>query len=72
MHSEQRRRGQFNETMDALKVFASTKYVSHIDYLTPIFVDLSPPIITKLVLTNSKINVTLPDGSTREIDDAMK
>lgn len=64
VHSEQRRRGQFNDTLDALKVFASTKYVNHIK--------LSPPTITRPTLTNNKITVTLSDGSTREIDEASK
>lgn len=72
VHSEQRRHGQFSETMDALKVYASTKYVNHIEYLTPIFVNLLPPSITKPTLTNSKITVTLADGTTREIDNATK
>ena len=36
-HSEQRKRSQFEEIMGTLKTFASTKYVIHINYLTPIF-----------------------------------
>ena len=71
-HSKQRKRGQFNDTMDVLKVYASTKYVSHIEYLTPIFIDLLPPSITRPRLTNTKIKVTMSDGSIREIDDATK
>ena len=36
-HSEQKKRGQFENTLGASKTCASKKYVSHIDYLTPIF-----------------------------------
>ena len=45
-HSEQRLKGEFEDTMGALKTFASTKYVSYINYLTPIFVDISEPTLT--------------------------
>ena len=40
IHGEQRKSGQFNETMEAIKVFCSNKYVGHIDHLTPLFTEL--------------------------------
>jgi len=54
---------EYEERMGALKTFAPTKYVSHIDYLTPIFVDLSEPTLPKPVLSNTKKIVTLKDDS---------
>ena len=41
IHSEQRKKGQFDDTLDTLKIYVSSKYVKYIQYLTPIFVDLS-------------------------------
>ena len=36
-NSELRRWGQFGDNMDTLKTYVSTRYISHIDYLTAIF-----------------------------------
>ena len=49
IHSEQRKKNQFNDTMDVLKTYTSQKYVKHIDYLTPLFVDLLVPEIPRPV-----------------------
>ena len=49
--------------MGALKTFASTKYVSHIEYLTPIFVDLSQPVLPKPTLMNVQTTVILKDDT---------
>ena len=68
VHSEQRVSGQFDDTMGALKTFASTKYVSYIDYLTPIFIDLSEPTLTKPRLSSRTEIITLKDDSTRKVD----
>ena len=67
-HSETRERGQFEETLGALKTFASTKYVAHIDYLTPIFVNLTQPFLIKPTLDSKKETLTLKDGGTRDVD----
>ena len=40
IHSEQRKKGQFQESMDALKVYASTTYKKDIQFLTPMFTNL--------------------------------
>ena len=64
-HSEQRERGQFEETIGALTTFSSTKYVSNIDYLTPIFVNLSQPVLTKPNLTSKNKTSTFEGGVTR-------
>ena len=42
-HSEQRKRGQFQDTMDALKVYSSTIYKKDIRYLNPLFNRLEQP-----------------------------
>ena len=60
-YSKQRKRGQFEDTMGALKTYASTKCVSHIDYLTPIFTDLSQPVLKNLTLVNKWIEGN-PEG----------
>ena len=60
-HSETRERGQFEETLGALKTFASTKYVAHIDYLTPIFVNLTQPFLVKPTLDSKKETLILKD-----------
>ena len=70
IHSEQRKKNQFNDTMDALKTYASQKYVKHIDYLTPLFVDLSVPEIRRPVpVAKNMVEVTMPDGTKKEIAD---
>jgi len=56
--------------MGALHIFASTKYVSHIDYLTPILVDLSQPDLTKTTLSNTKTTLTLKDDTVIVTDSA--
>jgi len=66
-HSEQRVSGKFEDTMGALKTFASTKYVLYIDYLTPIFVDLSEPTLTKPKFSGTTETITLKDKTTRDI-----
>jgi len=71
-HSEQQKRGQFDEAMGALKTFASTKYVSHIDYLTPIFTDLTQPTLIKPFLSSTKTQVTLKDDSKIMTDSALR
>jgi len=57
------KREQFEETMGTLKTFASTKYVSSIDYLTPIFVDLSQPVLLKPKFPNIETEVTVKDDT---------
>jgi len=66
-HSEQRERGEFDETMGALKTFASTKYVEWIDYLTPIFVDMLEPTLTNPKLAITEEVIILKDYSKRKI-----
>ena len=48
-HSEQRKRGQFQDTMDALKVYASTVYKKDIRYLNPLFNRLERPEVKEPV-----------------------
>lgn len=42
-HSEQRKRGQYQDTMNALKVYSSTIYKKDIKYLNPLFNRLEQP-----------------------------
>jgi len=58
--------------MGALKTYASTKYVTYIDYLTPIFVDLLDPVLTRPKLVNKKTIITLKDDTKKEIDTASQ
>ena len=67
-HSEQRVCGEFDETMRALKTFASAKYVAYIDYLTPIFVDILEPTLVKLKLISTEEELVLSDGTTRKVN----
>ena len=42
-HSEQKTKTQFEDTMEALKTYASQKYVKRIELLIPLFADLETP-----------------------------
>jgi hypothetical protein len=46
-HAEQRKRGQFQDTLDALRIFASTAYRKDIHFLTRLFTDLQVPFVPK-------------------------
>ena len=71
MLSEQKEKNQFNDALDELETFASTKCVKQIDYLTPLFAELTLPTVPKpVLLAAKKIKVKLEDGSVKEIDDA--
>jgi len=50
-HSEKSKRDQFEETLGDLETFASTKYVAPINYLTPIFINITQPTLTKPTLS---------------------
>ena len=58
--------------MGALKTYVSTKYVSHIDYLMPMFTDLSQPVLTKPTLVKKWIEGTLKDDSKIMTDSATR
>ena len=66
-HSEQRVSGEFDDTMGALKTFASTKYVLYIDYLNPFFVDLSEPTLIKPKLRSTTETINLKNELTRKV-----
>ena len=69
-NSEQKIKTQFEDTMEALKTYASQKYVKHIELLTPLFTDLTNPKVSKPTpRIDKKIEVTLADGSKKEIYD---
>ena len=58
--------------MIALQTFASTKYVSRIDCLTPICVDLWEPVLVKLILANIQLTATLKYDSTMITDSSTR
>ena len=64
-----KKKNQFYGTLDALKTYVSQKYIKHIDYLMPLFVDLSSPSIPMPTPPALKVKeeVELKDGTTLEI-----
>jgi len=58
--------------MGALKTFDFTKHVSHINYLIPIFTDLTQPNLIKSSLSNTKTQVTLKNDSKIMTDRASR
>ena len=46
-HAEQKKRGQFQDTMDALKVYSSTTFRKDINHLTKLFTELKTPEVPK-------------------------
>ena len=47
VHSEQRTRGQFQDTMDQLKIYASTNYKKEIKHMRKLFTDIDTPQVSK-------------------------
>ena len=47
VHSEQRTRGQFQDTMDQLKIYASTNYKKEIKHMRKLFTDIETPQVNK-------------------------
>ena len=69
-NSEQKVKTQFEDTMEALKTYASQKYIKHIELLTPLFTYLTNPKVDKPTpKLDKKIQVTLVDGTKKEIYD---
>ena len=47
VHSEQRTRGQFQDTLDQLKIYASTNYKKEVKHMRKLFTDIETPNVTK-------------------------
>ena len=47
VHSEQRKRGQFQDTLDQLKIYASTNYKKEIKHMRKLFTGIQTPQISK-------------------------
>ena len=47
VHSEQRNRGQFQDTLDQLKIYASTNYKKEVKHMQKLFTELQTPQINK-------------------------
>ena len=68
IHGEQKRKGQFKETLEALKVFSSHKYIKHINYISLLFNDLEELCIKKSEEPQTKkISVKDKKGVTRRM-----
>ena len=55
-HVEQKKNIEFDDIIKELKVFASNKYVKHIDYLNTTFKDISEPNVENPDLAGKKIS----------------
>ena len=64
-HSEHQERGKFEETLGALKIFTLIKYIAHIYYLNPVFVNLTQPVLNKQTLRGKKETIKLKDDLTK-------
>jgi hypothetical protein len=62
VHSEQRKRGQFQDTLSALKVYASTVYRKDINSLTCLFTELKVPSVEEPVEAEKR-DVKNEDGT---------
>ena len=71
LHTERKKRGQFQYTLDALKALASTKYKKKIRYLDPLFKRLEQSGIP-LPIRPPKISVKNEDGTYDYHDDPVK
>ena len=49
VHSEQRTRGQFQDTLDQLRIYASTNYKKEVKYMRKLFTDIETPIVPRPV-----------------------
>ena len=47
LHVEQKKKGQFQETLDQLQVYVSSIHKKEIKQLKPLFTQLNNPVITK-------------------------
>ena len=65
------KRGQFQDTLDALKALASTQYKKEIRYLDPLFRKLEKPNIP-LPVKPEKIAIKNEDGGYTYEDDPVK
>ena len=63
VHSEQRRKRQFELTLRQLQVFVSTKFNKQAKYLAPLFDDLSLPVVPKPTLPTYEVIEKDKDGN---------
>lgn len=63
LHSERRKKGQFQDTLDALKTLAATEFKSEIRYLEPLFRELTDPIIPLPIKPEKETMVDPSDGT---------
>ena len=66
LHSERRKRGQFRDTVDALKTLASTEFKHEVRYLEPLFRALEDPVVPLPIKPKGE-TVIDPNDSTRTI-----
>ena len=66
LHSERRKRGQFRDTVEALKTLASTEFKQEVRYLEPLFRALEDPIVP-LPIKPKEEEIQDPNDSTKTI-----
>ena len=47
IHAERNNKSQFEDTMESLRIYASSAFKNDIEYLTPLFTDLKEPQVTE-------------------------
>ena len=48
LHAKRKNKSQFADTMEALRMYASSAFKNDIEYPTPLFTDLKEPRVTEL------------------------
>ena len=71
LHTECKKRGQFQDTLDALNALASTEYKKEVRYLDPLFRKLEAPSVP-LPTKPEQIAIKNEDGSYTYHDDPVK
>ena len=56
LYTEQTSATEFQDTMDALEIFAVTTYKNHVNYLHPLFTDLEEPVVPRPVELDEDAN----------------
>ena len=70
LHTERKKRGQFQDTIDAMKVLSSTEYKTEVYYMEPLFRALDTPNISYPV-KSQPVKVEQQDGSVTEETDQV-
>ena len=69
VHSEQKRKGQFEETLRALELYASKIYKNDMVHLTALFKDLVAPILNEPIPPEGKRIVKTKDQQGNDVEE---